>query len=170
MKKIILSILILSSTLAFAQTKGSAKLYGYKEGVVSGRPPKTAIDESGHEKKEAGRSAYNYFIYISSSSSITPVELWINGISYAVKTSTVAKTPVERKNENNAAKPSTKVLVPKTKSKVWLLTPAPSLKAANAKGKELAKTNELVVIYTFKGKQYYTSLRSLTALEPAAAL
>jgi hypothetical protein len=167
-----LFILIFLTGLGFsvaAQSKGSAKLYGFKEGVTAGRSPGRAIDESGKEKTAGIRTSYNYFIYLVSAAQAAPTEIWIGGKPYAVTTKKIDKTPVERKNYILPGHPKTTVLVPRTKQKVLTLLPAPATHSKlSEKARALARTNELVVVYTINGRSYYSCLSSLTELEPVA--
>jgi hypothetical protein len=170
MKQLYIIILALCCTMiSFAQAKGSAKLYGFKESVSAGKSPSHAVDESGVQKAETPRPRHNLFIYLESSSAVVPTEMWVAGQKFSVKVDTVKKTPVERTNYSIPARPKTAVLVPATKKKLLQLTPLPAKEGGQQdKLKKLILENELVVVYTQKGKTYYSSLKSLTALPPVA--
>ena len=169
MKQILLFIVaVLISLCSYTQIKGPAKIYGYKEPVSSGNIPKRIIDENGKETSPEKKPSYNYFIYLVSAGRAYPSEMWIMSKPYSVIPEFIKNTPVERKNFNIPSEPKSTVLVPKTTKKVLLLTPAPAIdnKLTN-KAKNLAKTNELVIVYKSGGKFYYNSLKFLTRLELA---
>jgi hypothetical protein len=163
MKKLWISFLLICSVAAFGQTKGTAKVYGYVQSVLPG-VPKGGIEVSGEESTGPG-AGKNYFIYITSASRIYPSELWIDGVAYMPKTSSVSKTPVKRELNNGQSK----VLVPSTTRKVWMLTPAPPQDNKQKAGsKKLAANNEVVVVYKQNGKFYYNALKKLEQLDDAA--
>lgn len=162
---IFLSICLLS-IYSFSQTKGTAKIYGYKQSVVSGMR-KNVINENGQELNNAPKAKYNYWFYIVSPSIVYPSELWINGQAYSAKTEIVFETPVEK--QGGIADSSKLVLVPKTTQRVLMLTPAPAIeKKQSEKGKSLASNNELVVVYKQAGKFHYNTIKKLTQLETVA--
>lgn len=154
------------SLVTIAQTKGTIKLYGYRQSVSGGKAPEiqegsnTGISEGGGK---------NYFLYALSPSRIYPSEIWIEGTRYGVTIKSIAKTPVKYTDEMNIGSPE-KVLVPKTSQKLIQLIPVRSMnsKPSGAKAKSLARTNELVVVYQQGGKFYYTALKTLSELESAA--
>ncbi|MGZ3846544.1 MAG: hypothetical protein ACXVBH_10845, partial [Flavisolibacter sp.] len=67
----------------------------------------------------------------------------------------------------NSAESRPHVLVPKTSSRVIQLSPSQDrIEKPNAKGKNLASKNELVVIYRASKKLYYKTVPKLKELEP----
>jgi len=165
MKPFLLGLLIFCSFSLFSQTKGSAKLYGFKEPVASGKHPDNEVEENGNKSTpvSTGSQSFNYFIYLQSPVRVYPAEMWLNGSVYAVSIQTVT-TPVERDNGTTGGKK--KLLVPKTTNKVLLLTPVPLAESKNStNGKALAAKNELVVIYKQGGRFYYSVVKTLTVLE-----
>lgn len=153
-----------------AQTPGKAKLFGYKEPVVSGRSPGNGLEENGKPAILPGQaeSSFNYFLYLQSSSRVYPSEMWINGKPYAVSIETIKQTPVVRENEVTPSQPSKTELVPATDQMVLALFPVTvSENKLTAIGRSLAAGNELVVVYKQGGKFYYNTLKKLTVLEAA---
>ncbi|MFL5741755.1 MAG: hypothetical protein ACJ75B_16125 [Flavisolibacter sp.] len=170
MKQLYITLLAMAcSLISFAQSKGSAKLYGFKESVSVGKAPSHSIDESGAQKNEVPRARHNLFIYLESSTSVVPTEMWIAGQKFSVRVDTVKKTPVERSNYSMPGRPKTVVLVPATKKTLLQLTPVSAKQEGQQdKLKKLITDNELLVLYKQKGKVYYSSLKTLTALAPVA--
>jgi hypothetical protein len=148
------------------QTKGSARLYGYKQYVSGGKGPEV---KEGSTTKVSGGAGKNYFLYTVSSSRIYPSEIWIEGVRYGVNSKSITKTPVEISESGNIGAPA-KQLVPATKDKVVQLIPNPgsTAKSSGTKAGSLAKTNELVVVYKLNGKFYYNTLETLSDLDSAA--
>jgi len=165
MKKIFLFAAALCfSTLLIAQTKGSVKLYGYKQPVSGGKAPEPSTDTG---LRVSRRSGNNYFIYAVSSSRIYPLEIWLEGNRYGVTVKSIKKTPVEYSNEMNVGSPK-KILVPKTTKEVLQLIPMAAdagAKSAGVKAKSLSTQNEAVAVYKQNGKFYYNTLKRLSDLE-----
>ncbi|HEX8314741.1 MAG TPA: hypothetical protein VF609_07110 [Flavisolibacter sp.] len=169
MKKIIflLSLAIaVTGASVMAQTKGTAKIYGYQQQVSGGASPDRSQAPGSGDRQRAG---VNYYIYLSLPGSVRiyPAELWINGVLYGVQFKMESKTPVLLQSNDPAL--NDRVLVSKTAQKVIQLIPIPANGAKkSAKGHSLAKANEVVVVYKQNGKFYYSSLQKLTGLENAA--
>jgi hypothetical protein len=166
MKKIfLLAVLFAVCLLSFAQEKGNAKLFGYKQAVLPGTPG-GVINEGGQEVSTETASKKNYRIYIQSASRIYPVEMWIEGQPYSVSMDIITTTPVVHGTE---AMNNRKELVPKTGQKVLMLTPRTYTETKNVGDmRSIAMENELVVVYKMNGKFYYNSLEKLSHLETAA--
>ena len=155
-------LIILSAS---AQTRGTAKLYGYVQSVMPGANL-GVINEAGEEVPEKNPARKNYRIYAVSSSRIYPVEMWINGEPYSVKMDIISTTPVVHGSETMGNRTE---LVPATSQKVILLSPAPYTETKNIGDvRSIASSNELVLVYRQNGKFYYSALNELTQLEAAA--
>lgn len=166
MKKIItLGLAVLFAAALNAQTKGTIKIYGYKQPVVGGMVQRT-ISEEGGPIEVPVKPRFNYRIYTASSSAITAVEVWIRGEAFSISQSPV-ESPVIYTSPNNPARPSTTTLVPKTTKKIWQIAPEQLKGKGTAKAKALAKTNELVLIYKVSGRTYYQTLKKMEIMEPA---
>lgn len=163
----ILAILFLVAyKMSMAQTKGNAKLYGYKQNVSGGVAPDRS-QEPGSANAASGGT--NYYIYLVSSngSRIYPSELWIDGTLYGVQIKSIAKTPVRLESPDPAL--NSQELVPKTAQRVTQLIPtsANGVKKS-AKSSSLANGAAVVAVYKQNGKFYYTTLNELSSLESAA--
>ncbi|MBO9683235.1 MAG: hypothetical protein J7502_11305 [Flavisolibacter sp.] len=148
---------------AFAQIEGVSKIYAYKQKLKLGT---VRVDESGREVPR--KPQYNYFIYLASTTSVKPIEIWINGEAYVPTVSKVTVTPVEY---TNAFDPNqSKILVPKIGKNVLQLSPSlTKINKPSLKGKTLSEKNELVIIYQGSGKidkPYYKVVSKLTELDP----
>jgi hypothetical protein len=155
-----LLIILTLSTLAFSQTEGASKLYGYRQAITPGT---IRVDKNGNQVRP--RPNYNYFIYLASSSTVSPAEIWINGQAYSVTSTAVSNTPVEYKNPT-AADGKSKILVPKTNKRVVQLSSSSTpVKNPTKKGQALSAKNELVIIYKGQGKLYYKTVSKFSELE-----
>jgi hypothetical protein len=151
-------IAVCFSVFSFSQTEGASKIYGYKQKVLPGN---VRVDENGREVQR--KPQYNYFIYLASTSKVTPVEIWFNGEAYAPIVNKVS-SPVEYTNPGSGDDTS-KVLVPKTSRNVLQLNPSLNkIQKPSPKGKTLSAKNELVIIYKGNGKQYYKTVSKLAEL------
>lgn len=167
----LITLLIIGSVAVQGQTAKTVSLYAYKQPVVSGAPPKVTYSEGGQENAAPRVSKFNYFIYIAGPSNlrIYPVEIWLGGKKYGVKSSAVKQTPIQQTNVNIPEYSKPVVLVPKTSKTVLQLT---TTTASSQKGltvaKTLAKSNEVVVVYKMGGKFYYVLAKKMTRLDPMA--
>lgn len=157
-----LLIAVCFSAFSFAQTEGASKIYGYKQKVMPGT---IRVDENGREIQR--KPQYNYFIYLASTSKVTPVEVWINGESYAPIVNKVATTPVKYSHPTSGD--PEKVLVPKTTRKVLQLSPSLNkIQNPLQKAKKLSSKYELVIIYKGGDKLYYKAVSKLNELDVLA--
>lgn len=150
--------------LAFAQTKGTAKLYGYVQEVSGGKRPEL----SGNAETNGGPGK-NYRLYAVSATRIYPTAIWVEGVKYGVTPKIITETPVVYVDENNIGSPK-QTLVPSTKQKVvqLILNSTPQQKGNTQSGSTLAKGNDVVLVYRLGAKDYYSSLKKLSPLEAAA--
>jgi hypothetical protein len=150
------------SILSYSQTEGASKIYGYRQPIMPGT---IRADKNGNQVRP--KPNYNYFIYLASTSKVSPVEIWIKGQAYSVTSAAVSSTPVEYKNPTSAESKS-KILVPKTNRRVLQLNSSAALKNPTSKGKALSANNDLVIIYKGNGKLYYKTLSKFSELEAVA--
>jgi hypothetical protein len=171
-----LAVFCLWGLSSSAQEKGSAKLYGYRQGVLPGVSNKHNISELPVPRPDERlvkpmKPKFNYLLYLVSSKNITPEEVWINGIPHRIQTHPVDSSPVVLVNYNLPMRPRKTELVPKTRHNIVQLVPGDVMdNPANTKLKALADSNELVVVYTCRKKTYYVALKKFAALEPIAAM
>lgn len=163
--RVLLSLLLLLFyKMSIAQTKGSAKLYGYVQAVSGGAAP----DRSSDPGAVAAAEGRNYYIYLASANSLRvyPSEMWLEGKRYGVQIKMVT-TPVLHQSTDPAL--DNKVLVPATKQKVLQIIPTSTSGAKkSAKGEALSLSNDVVVIYKQGSKFHFTTLKDLNTLPRAA--
>ena len=163
--------LLFCSLAVQGQTVKGVNLYGYKQPVISGAPPKISYNEGGQENPAPRAAKYNYLIYISGPNNIRiyPTEIWLMGKQYGVKDADIKKTPIVHTNVNIPEYSKPVVLVPKTSKTVFQLSPTATLpKKGLAAAKTTAQKNELVVVYKMGGRFYYAAIKKLSLLEPMA--
>jgi hypothetical protein len=164
---IVLSVLL--STRLFAQSRSDVKLYAYARPVTGGVMPKISTQENGSQTMIKPKTKYSYLFYLEGPKKlrIYPVELWIKGERYGIKTTAVNTTPVEITSGELPQYTKTITLVPKTKNRVIKLDPAVAVNGKNfPKAKAKAETNEIVLVYKYGGKFYYAVQDKIKLIEP----
>jgi len=149
------------SFLTLGQTEGASKIYGYRQKLMGGT---IRVDQKGMEVPR--KPSYNYFIYLASTTKVTPLEIYINGEAYSVTIREVS-SPVEYVHPTSGDN-TPKILVPKTTRKILQLGPADKIQRPTLKGKALSSKNELVIIYKGRDKLYYKALPKLSMLDPVS--
>jgi hypothetical protein len=158
-------LLILLSIFAVAQP--AVKAWVYELDSLSGTRPTTPNENVNAGKKDAG---INYLIYISHNKNlnIIPVEIFMKGTGYKVGMIQIKKTPVVIVNNNLPTNPVKTELVPLTNNKVLSLKRGAvmSTNPSNATLKKLIDRNDVVIVYLWKGKRYFLTVKEITKLEP----
>ena len=170
MKKIFIPFIFL---LAFSINSNAQvkKIYAYKQASIPGILPdysdETDIKDDKAKKTERKQN-YNYWFYLSilKTDNITVTGLWISGKQYDVKTETVKDLPVKKIVFTGLEKNDTTIMVPKTSNKIILVYPSGEKTADPKYALNFARTNELVIRYTRKGKTHYTTLKKIKELTP----
>ncbi|HVG42265.1 MAG TPA: hypothetical protein VM888_11695 [Chitinophagaceae bacterium] len=151
------------------QAQASNKLYGYSQIITPGVRATADVDMDGNVIKKPVKTNYDYSIYLTTAlkTKVYPLEVWIKGNAYSAKIETIAHTPVEHTNSPVLNQSQKNVLVPKTTQKVVKLIPTAAVAIKSTrKVKQLAKSNELVVVYKQGGKTYYKTIKKFMELEP----
>jgi len=171
-KKIFIPVFLLIIIVSgFTQVKPPLKkVYGYKQASIPG----ILIDHSEEndiqpQGKTKPKQNYNYWFYIEfpKTEKINVTGLWISDIRYDIKTDTITDLPVRKIVFTGMANNDTTIMVPYTKNKIILVYPSGESKIDDSKYVlNLARTNELVVRYTWKNKIYYSTLKKLIELAP----
>jgi hypothetical protein len=135
--------------------------------------PSGTIDETGKEIKEVAEKKLNYYIYAEQKKStiITIVSIWVKGKNYSTKASLVSKTPVEVKSDDPSS--GNTVLVPKSNNKVILITPGSEKKTMQKPSAYLSKalsSSEVIIVYKWNGKIYYSEIKKIKELKTVAAV
>ncbi|MCU7548465.1 hypothetical protein OCK74_05025 [Chitinophagaceae bacterium LB-8] len=162
MNYVLVMLLLLLQLAGYAQ-KDSITLYAYEQKVIPGIAPARDVEEGGTVVRKATEPEVQYYIFIAVPPGITrhPTSLWIKGKQFGVKAKETA-TPVERLITND----SVIILVPRIEGKVLQLIPVQTSPTQNQEGAELAKQNELVVVYQANGRIHYQAQERITTLDP----
>lgn len=140
------------------------KIHAYKQASIPGMKPGLPV-------KTERKPSFNYLIYleIRIGKEVSFSEIWIDGQKQKIRTEDIEHTPVTKTIFNGSGKNDTTTLVPFTERKVILVYPSglPDNPASDSKKlNRLAKKNDLVIVYTYKGKTCFARARSIRELEP----
>lgn len=172
-KKLLLlsSVFIIALFPACAQVK---KIYAYKQASIPGIQPKLITSEGGETQQlPVRKETFNYWFYLSYSKhdKIDVTGLWISGKKYNFKSEPVNNLPVIKVNYTAASENDTVIMVPFIRNAVMLVYPKGEIKdsaSVSTYFSTLVNKYELVIAYLWKGKKYYTTKRTITALAPEA--
>ncbi len=147
------------------------KVFAFEQESLPGTIPAGVRDENGNPVKKAATKK-NYFIFLSfkKTYNITPSQIFIRGKTFTIQTTEIRTTPIEHTNYNIPNKPEKTILVPQTNNKVFEL----KINEATTQGKKtvsvqkLTDKNEIVIVYLWKSKKYFATLKKLKKLEPIA--
>jgi hypothetical protein len=155
----------LMNLLGWSQT---VKLKAYVQAITPGNVPVRMNEENGNTQSSQATSKDQYFIYLihSKNSRVIPVQMWLRGKLYSIKTNPITQTPVEMHDNMIPSNPTKITLVPKTEQQVVQLLPIASTISKTIVGKDKAKANEAVVVYKLNGKFYTVTQKKLTRLKP----
>jgi len=168
-KKLSLFILLLLSLNLISQP--TIRVFAFEQENLAGTKPSGVTDENGKRVQKAAAKK-NYFIFLSFDKAydIAPEQIFIRNRAFTIKTTVVRKTPVQYINNNIPAKPEKITLVPVTKNKVLELrldeTPVENNKTSATQ--KLTDKNDVVILYLWKNKKYFLTVKRLKKLEPVA--
>lgn len=168
-RKLILAVCFVAITaVSNAQVK---KVFAYKQASIPGNIISTD-DNDLKEKSEArsgtGSQNFNYWFYLSIpiKEKVSVTGLWINNHQYDIKSETVNKLPVKKIIFTGLEKNDTIIMVPATSNKILLIHPAAKKQGNSKNALNIAKQNELVIRYTWRGKMYYATVKKIKELAP----
>ena len=165
---IFLICLSIISASSFAQVK---KVYAYKQATVSGNiiaNDENDIPGNNGSRKVERKPNFNYWFYLSipKKEKVTITGLWINNQQYEIKQDSITNLPVKKIIYTGLQKNDTIIMAPNTSNKILLVYPG-AIKSNDLKYVlYVAKTNELVIRYIWKGKAYYTTIKKIKELTP----
>jgi hypothetical protein len=170
MKKIFIPFicLLVFSISSYGQVK---KVYAYKQASIPGILPdysdETDIKDEKVKKAERKQN-YNYWFYLSipKTDNITVTGLWISGKQHDLKIETVKDLPDKKIVFTGLNKNDTTIMVPATSNKIILVYPSGEKAGDSKYALNFARTNELVIRYTRKGKTHYSTLKKIKELIP----
>ena len=144
------------------------KVYAYKQASLPGVQPKKAED-GGSERKET----FNYWFYLTlpDSKKIEITNIWISGEKFTAKAETVENSPVTKLINKSDSGNETFELVPKTKKKLMLVYPSGLNNETEVLSNRVQKKldqNELVIGFTWKGKNRFAKMKVIKVLDPEA--
>jgi hypothetical protein len=147
------------------------KVYAYKQASIPGIIPasdENDIKEKNGSKKTERKQNYNYWFYLSilKTEKVTVTGLWIDGKQYDLKSETVTNLPVKKIVFTGLEKNDTTIMMPATSNKVLLVYPVAEKPSDSKYALNFARTNELVIRYTSKGKTHYTTVKNIKELVP----
>lgn len=164
-------ILVFMLMISVAQAQSdTATVYAFRQRTTGGMQKQGDIDESGKIIKRTPKQVFKHTIYLASASKarIYPVQIWINGKAFSVKSEPVKNNPVVPANMD-APVTKLKTLLPTTAGTVLKLTPLPlAADKSGAHAKALAVDNDVVVLYKLSGKLRYGVWKKFVELDPVA--
>jgi len=142
------------------------KVFAYKQASIPGIRPNLPVNEQKERKQ-----TYNYWIYLAvrTTGDLSFSEIWIEGKKFTAKAEETAARPIIKLIHTGSGSPDTLKLVPDKYERVILVYPAgePGNQVAGSRRlKRLARKNELVIVYNYKGKKCYARSRTIKTLEP----
>jgi hypothetical protein len=148
----------------------SIKIFAFEQESHPGTVPVGVTNENGNPVKKAAAKK-NYFIFLSFKEKydVVPTQVFIKGNSFDVKAMNTKETPVEYTNRNIPNNPQKQLLVPKTNNKVIeiILTEVnKSSTPEDSRLKRLIASNDVVVVYNWKQKKHFITLKTMKALIP----
>lgn len=143
-----------------AQTAPVKKIYAYKQASLGGKKP------SEHETAVSKKEQYRLFIAYTGKGPLIIEGVWIEQEYYRVRMMPATRTPVLQGQQEGNERVT---LVPKTSDTVRELQVLEKVEPAPRPGSQLGnllKTNDFVVAYRWKGKQFYATSKTIKALSP----
>lgn len=147
------------------------KVFAFEQENVPGTKHTRVTDENG---KPVGKAAAqkNYFIFLSfrKTYSITPVQVFIRGKAFSIRSTANKKTPVEYVSTTVPNNPEKTTLVPLTANKVLEIKVKDAIKPEkkNSYLQHLTGKNDVVIAYLWHKKKYFATLQEIKRLEPVA--
>ncbi len=166
-KKLSLFILLMLSLNLFSQP--IIRVFAFEQENLPGTKPSGVTDENGKRVQKAAAKK-NYFIFLSfdKAYSLAPAQIFIRNTAFTTKTTVVRKTPVQYINNNIPAKPEKITLVPATKNKVLELQLDETPVEMTSATQKLTDKNDVVIVYLWKNKKYFLTVKKLKKLEPVS--
>lgn len=141
-----------------AQTTAVKKVYAYRQYLLQGKKP---------VQYETVKKSERFFIYleVSKNKKLNVTGMWIDNSYYRFSVKRYSKTPVVIKITEG---PEKFIAVPKTLNDIYEVIPGKKQEPAPRPGTTLGnylQKNEVVIIYSYKGKQYFAGVEKMTLLE-----
>ncbi len=171
---ILLVIAVISGSFAPAQKPPVLKIYAYTQVVLPGTKKNVIVEENGNTIEPASTTKMNYFFYaeLNKSANIRITGIWMNGKKYEVKVDSVSTNPVEIFAGTVSNGSNKIVLTPDPGNRFLQILPG----KASTRGtklpsalKGMVKANELVLVYLWQGKIWYSPAQKIKNLSPVAS-
>lgn len=143
-----------------AQTRPLKKIYAYSQASLPGKKSDYPVKVN---------ETYRLFITVAPKEAIAVTGIWLKNNYYSCTTKNIASKQVVHGNTNYEKK----ILVAKTSNTVLEILLMKKMDPAPRPGTALGlllKSNEVVLVYIWKGKQYFSALKKIIVLEPFAAM
>lgn len=149
---------LFAANIAFSQTAPVKKIMAFRQSVIPGKKP------AQHQtvKKSEQLSLYAEIV---KSKKIKFSGIWINNEYYFFTLKKLPKTPIEIPTGDGGGK---FIAVPKTANDVYEIVLGKKQEPAPRPGTKLGtnlQNNEVVLYYSYKGKQYFAVLKKIKQLE-----
>ena len=146
------------------------KVFAFEQESLPGTIPVGVKDENGNPiKKVAAKKNYFIFLSFKEKYDIVPTQVFIKGRLFDIKTANTKETPVEYTDRNIPNNPQKQMLVPKTNNKVVeiaLTEAAGSPVRRDPHLQKLIASNDIVVVYNWKQKEHFITLKTIKTLNP----
>lgn len=149
---------LFAANIVFSQTAPIKKIIAYRQSVIPGKKP--AAQET--VKKNERLSLY---AEIAKNKQIKSNGIWINNEYYFFTLKKITKTPVEKSTGDGGGK---FIAVPKTLNDVYEIVLGKKQEPAPRPGAKLGtnlQNNDVVLYYSYNGKQYFALLKKIKQLE-----
>jgi hypothetical protein len=158
MKFLILMGLISAAQTITAQTLPVKKVYAYRQAILQGKKP---------AQQQQVKATEQYFVFaeISKKQKVAINGIWINNQYYSFKMKQHQKSPVKKTMMEGMDEFT---FVPSTANSVYEIIIDKKMNPSPRPGRELGlllQQNEVVVSYTYKGKQYYATVEKMIVME-----
>src|SRR5262245_6345276 len=164
------AVLILTTNCTTAQAP-AVKIHAYSRATLPGIREEV-VDGSGAPQHIKTPFPPTYYVYVEvpKGTGVSLKKLWLQGKSYVANLKKVS-TPVEIKSDPVVETGQKDTLVSKTANDVYaVFLGNESPDSLSAPEQELVKDNEVVMLLTVNESTCYGTLKTMTALKPAAAM
>ena len=163
-KKILVAVCFfafLASTSA--QKAPVTKMYAYSQATLPGKKP-----SGNRTDPDLKKESFRLFVSVTGKEVINITGVWIKEEYYRFTVSSKLKTPIKMGQPDDGI-----ILVPKTNNKVLEIMLKGKQEPAPRPGTKLGtlmKMNAVVISYSWKGKQYFITTKTIKELPPFIAM
>jgi hypothetical protein len=170
---ILLVLFCIAGSFVSAQKTPVIKMYAYTQSVLPGQKKNIIVNENGNTQEQTTPKKMNYFFYAEKKKQepIKIAGIWMYGKKYLVIVSPATNTTVEI--STNAETSGKITFMPAEDNEFLQILPGyATTKGTNLPSglKKMVQQNELVLIYTWKGKTWYFPVKKIKNLSPVASV